>query len=119
VHLGTTEVPSLPPVTALPSWAYVSQADGDHVGVLTVRETIQFAVALRLTLPAASGAMSDADKGCLRSRRASLLLDLLGLTPLEHLLVGGGSSGRGGGLSGGEAKRLTIAVELVLFYFSF
>lgn len=116
VHLGVTERPSS--VAALPSWAYVSQADVAHVGVLTVRETVEVAVALRLTLPAARGAMRDGDKARRRAQRAALLLDLLGLTALEHLLVGSGGtggsgSGCGGGLSGGEAKRLTIAVELV------
>jgi ABC-type multidrug transport system ATPase subunit len=120
MHEGMTEHPSKPPITALPSWAYVSQDHDVHVGVLTVRETIEFAVALRLTLPEASGAMSQGAKAQLRRNRAALLLDLLGLTALEHVLVGGSSSsnsggGRGSGLSGGETKRVTIAVELVFY----
>ena len=116
MHEGMTEHPSSPPVTALPSWAYVSQDHDVHVGVLTVRETIEFAVALRLTLPEASGAMSQGAKAQLRRNRTALLLDLLGLTALEHVLVGSSStSGGGRGLSGGESKRVTIAVELVWF----
>ena len=130
-----------------------------HFGVLTVRETVEFAVALRLVLPTAALGMTKEARASLRAHRVDLILDMLGLRGVSELYVqsgiggggmggvgsglassGGGGGGGGGGrgigiggalsagfssydydggggsrrgLSGGELKRLTIAVEMV------
>eukprot|EP00615_Pteridomonas_danica_P014924 CAMPEP_0114377474 /NCGR_PEP_ID=MMETSP0102-20121206/1025_1 /TAXON_ID=38822 ORGANISM="Pteridomonas danica, Strain PT" /NCGR_SAMPLE_ID=MMETSP0102 /ASSEMBLY_ACC=CAM_ASM_000212 /LENGTH=503 /DNA_ID=CAMNT_0001532071 /DNA_START=676 /DNA_END=2188 /DNA_ORIENTATION=+ len=86
--------------------SYVAQLN-HHVGVLSVRETLEVAVALRLVLPNIDA--SAQDKAKTRSERVSLLIDMLGLKSIENVLVSSSSSG----LSGGEAKRLSIAVEIV------
>jgi len=89
------------------SWAYVAQ-ETCLMPLLTVRETLEVAVALRLSTPAQG--TSRGERVRLREQRTSLLLDLLGLRLRQHLYV---LDSGGSGLSGGEAKRLSVAMELV------
>jgi len=87
--------------------AYVRQENA-HLDLLTVRETVEFAVALRLELP--SSTPPELRKK-LSSLRVDMILHMLQLTSLEDMFVGRHPSK--GGLSGGELKRLSIAVEVV------
>eukprot|EP01031_Cornospumella_fuschlensis_P038813 gene38813-47202_t len=80
--------------------AYILQ-DDLHIPTLTVRETIHFAASTRL--PESSGK-------ALIEERVSLLLRLMGLEHVQHSTVGGGGLR---GISGGQLKRLSIAVEIV------
>jgi ABC-type multidrug transport system ATPase subunit len=81
-------------------WLYLSLQDNVHVAALTVRETLEFAARLRI-----SGRMSRAD----RAKRVEGLLAVMGLTSVQHSLVGDEAHR---GISGGELKRLSIAVEV-------
>jgi ABC-type multidrug transport system ATPase subunit len=78
---------------------YVEQTD-IHVGMHTVREAIEFSAKLRLP----SGVTDEA-----RGTFVELLLDELELRPLADRIVGDANVE---GLSPGELKRLTIAVEM-------
>ena len=68
---------------------------------LTVRQTLAFGAALRLKAPAAA-----------RARRTDALLSLLGLTSCADVLVGASHVGLHG-VSGGQRKRTSIALELL------
>ena len=68
---------------------------------MTVRETLDFRVELRLGSRLGKSARDDVVAG---------LLDLLGLAGSENTIVG---SNKVRGLSGGERKRLSIACEMI------
>eukprot|EP01033_Poteriospumella_lacustris_P010357 gene10357-7362_t len=80
--------------------AYVLQ-DNVHLGLLTVRETIHFAAQLRLP-----ETWTDAAK----RRRVSTIIDALQLRDVADSRVGDEARR---GISGGQLKRLSIAVEIV------
>jgi len=87
-------------LTIMKSAAYVMQ-DNVHIGVLTVRESLRFAAELRLkeTLPAEA-----------KEKRVQKILDMLGLEAVADTIVGDENTR---GISGGQVKRLSIAVEIV------
>ncbi len=104
---GTTgsQVPwlqTLEPISAIPSGqiAWLPQHDS-FFGMLTVRETCETAAFLELPHWPASQ----------RHQLVSSHLDALGLTSVQHRRVGAtvGSAG----LSGGEKRRLSVALELI------
>eukprot|EP00903_Cladosiphon_okamuranus_P016410 g15131.t1 len=78
--------------------AYVMQ-DNVHHGALTVRQTLDFAAKLRM-----SSTATERD----RDRRVAAMVTMLGLGGVLDTMVGDESKR---GISGGEAKRLSIAVE--------
>lgn len=80
---------------------YVSQED-TLLPALTVRQTIEFAA--RLKLPKAFSTHTIA-------KTVDRMIAALKLQQCEHTLVGDGSSLRG--ISGGEKRRVSIAVELL------
>lgn len=82
------------------SSAYVMQ-DNVHIGVLTVRQTLNYAAALRL-----SEKMTAQGK----TKRVDKILDMLGLAEHADTLVGNEYIR---GISGGQLKRLSIGVEIV------
>jgi ABC-type multidrug transport system ATPase subunit len=69
--------------------------------MLTVRETLELAALLEL--PHFTGRQ--------RRRRVQSNMDALGLTKLQHRKIG--ESSRNNGLSGGEQRRLSLALELI------
>jgi ABC-type multidrug transport system ATPase subunit len=71
--------------------------------MLTVRETLELAAVLELPHSA------EAE----RTQRVGSILDSLGLTQLQHRLVGDSTGPFRNELSGGEKRRLSLAVELV------
>lgn len=81
--------------------AYVQQDDVLN-GNLTVRETLRFAAFLRL-----SSKIPVKDK----MRRVDLIMEELGLTKIADSVVGNPAISKG--ISGGERKRLSIAIELL------
>ncbi|RYH28500.1 ATP-binding cassette domain-containing protein [archaeon] len=80
--------------------AYILQ-DDLHIPTLTVRETIQFAANTRLPEGTSKEAIEE---------RIVSLLDILGLDHIQNSVVGDADSR---GISGGQLKRLSIAVEIV------
>ncbi|KII94351.1 hypothetical protein PLICRDRAFT_132994 [Plicaturopsis crispa FD-325 SS-3] len=80
--------------------AFVAQEDAHHLPALTVRETLRYAAALRLR------GLTKAQ----RDARAEEVLRMLGLKPCADNLVGGELIK---GISGGEKRRLSLAVELI------
>lgn len=80
--------------------AYVMQ-DDVFLPFLTVRETILFAARMRLP-----SLMNDEE----REQHTDHVIDLLGLNHIRNIRVGSSSDKT---ISGGEIKRLAIAVELV------
>ncbi|BGP27054.1 ATP-binding cassette transporter snq2 [Rhodotorula toruloides] len=80
--------------------AFVEQEDAHHLPALTVRETLRYAA--RLRLKDRSVAACDA--------RAEEVLRLLGLATCADTLVGGPLVK---GISGGEKRRLSLAVQLL------
>jgi ATP-binding cassette subfamily G (WHITE) protein 2 (SNQ2) len=80
--------------------AYVMQ-DNVHIGTLTVLETLMYAAQLRL-----SEKMSKSEK----ITRVEGVLKVLGLSQVANSIVGDESIR---GISGGQLKRLSIAVEIV------
>ena len=83
--------------------AWLSQQDA-FFNMLTVRETLEMAAFLEL--PHYSRKQRD--------RRIQSSLDSLGLTKVQHRRIGNAGSGHGGsGLSGGEQRRLSLALELI------
>lgn len=80
--------------------AFVEQEDAHHLPALTVRETLRYAARLRLR--------GHTTKQC--DARAEELLRMLGLKPCAYSLVGNSLMK---GISGGEKRRLSLAVELV------
>lgn len=80
--------------------AYVLQ-DNVHIAELTVKETVDFAARLR---------MDEACTPDVRSRRVHTILKMLGLADNTDSTVGGDMFR---GISGGELKRLSIAVEII------
>ena len=81
---------------------YVEQFDLMYGG-LTVQETIQFAADFKLP-----STLSHGEKRAIVDR----IIDLLGLTKCLHSRIGTETKR---GISGGEKKRVAIAVELVTF----
>lgn len=79
--------------------AYALQKDM-HLGTLTVYETIRYACLTRM-----SSGTTEED----RQERIDLLLEMTGLTHVQGNYVGDAMHK---GLSGGQLKRLTIAVEV-------
>lgn len=80
--------------------AYILQ-DDLHIPTLTVRETITFSANVRLP---------EGTNNEMIEERVNLLIDLMGLEHIQHSLVGGHKIR---GISGGQMKRLSIAVEIV------
>eukprot|EP01039_Chlorochromonas_danica_P004846 gene4846-5314_t len=80
--------------------AYILQ-DDLHIPTLTVRETVLFSAQVRLP----EGTSLDVIE-----QRVNMLLDLMGLNSIQHSYVGGQKIR---GISGGQMKRLSIAVEIV------
>lgn len=80
--------------------AYVLQ-DDVHIGSLTVEETLTYSA--RTRLPEGTS-MFDVKK------RVSMLIDLMGLDGVRSSVVGDALNK---GISGGQLKRLSIAVEIV------
>ncbi|KAG8923585.1 hypothetical protein FRC00_006062 [Tulasnella sp. 408] len=81
--------------------AFVEQEDDHHLPALTVRETLRYAAILRLP------------KTMTRKRkiaRAEEVLQMLGLTDCADNVVGGELLK---GISGGEKRRLSLAVEMI------
>ncbi|KAG8931848.1 hypothetical protein FRC02_002035 [Tulasnella sp. 418] len=81
--------------------AFVEQEDDYHLPALTVRETLRYAAILRLP------------KSMSRKRkiaRAEEVLRMLGLIECADTLVGGELVK---GISGGEKRRLSLAVEMI------
>jgi ABC-type multidrug transport system ATPase subunit len=88
-------------IRARASTAYVTQ-DNVHIGELTVRQNLRYAALLRLD----ASRYNDQKV----NERVNKILDMLGLT--EHAdTVTGNAYIRG--ISGGQLKRLSIAVEIV------
>lgn len=81
--------------------SYVTQDDDALLPSLTVRETLQFAAALRLP-----GWMSKEEK----HRRAEEVILKMGLKDCADNLIG---SEFAKGISGGEKRRVTIAVQIL------
>ena len=81
--------------------AFVEQDDDWHLPSLTVRETLRYAAILRLP-----SSMSKASK----IARAETVLLMLGLKDCADLPVGGALLK---GISGGEKRRLSLAVQMI------
>lgn len=79
--------------------AFVEQDDDWHLPSLTVRETLRYAAVLRLPQ-----GMKRREK----ESRAETVLRMLGLKDCADLPVGGGKLK---GISGGEKRRLSLAVQ--------
>lgn len=79
---------------------YVDQED-IHIPSLTVRETLEFSASVR---------MPESIDPSIKKSRVDSVMKQLGLTHVAESRVGDASKR---GLSGGEKKRLSIAVELV------
>ncbi|GAA6021211.1 hypothetical protein JCM11491_001608 [Sporobolomyces phaffii] len=80
--------------------AFVEQEDTHHLPALTVRETLRYAA--RLRLKNSTAAQCDA--------RAEQVLRMLGLKDCADNMVGGELVK---GISGGEKRRLSLAVQLL------
>ncbi|KAG0658490.1 hypothetical protein C6P46_005733 [Rhodotorula mucilaginosa] len=80
--------------------AFVEQEDSHHLPALTVRETVRYAARLRLK--------DRSKREC--DERAEEVLLLLGLSTCADTLVGGPLVK---GISGGEKRRLSLAVQLL------
>ncbi|SCZ97266.1 BZ3500_MvSof-1268-A1-R1_Chr4-2g07098 [Microbotryum saponariae] len=80
--------------------AFIEQEDAHHLPALTVHETLRYAA--RLRLPGQSLSQCDA--------RAEEVLRILGLKLCADNLVGGPLLK---GISGGEKRRLSLAVQLI------
>ncbi|GAA6018066.1 hypothetical protein JCM10207_006069 [Rhodosporidiobolus poonsookiae] len=80
--------------------AFVQQEDDHHLPALTVRETLRYAARLRLK----DRSSSECDS------RAEEVLRMLGLKACADNMVGGELVK---GISGGEKRRLSLAVELL------
>ena len=87
--------------------AYVIQ-DDIHISTLTVEETLMYAAWTRLD----EGTSLEA-----RKQRVDELLESMGMIEIRSCVVGGpaavSAATVSGGISGGEQKRLSIAVEMV------
>jgi len=81
--------------------AYILQ-DDFHIACLTVKETLTYAVRLRCHLEPESKEEAD---------RVSTLIAMLGLTVCQNVVVGNQLIK---GISGGQLRRLSIGVEVVL-----
>lgn len=80
--------------------SYVTQ-DNVHISLFTVRETLEYAALLRLE------EKTPLEK---RKERADDVMKMLGLEDVADVLVG---SPMVKGISGGQARRLSIGVEIV------
>lgn len=80
--------------------AYVMQ-DNVHLPMLTIRQTLTYASLLRM-----EEKLSDRKK----EARVSQIISMLGLTEHANTIVG---DARVRGISGGQAKRLSIGVEII------
>eukprot|EP01133_Synstelium_polycarpum_P007442 gene7442-8708_t len=77
---------------------YASQAD-NHIPTLTVKETLDFSIQCQSNLmPAAKVELCET------------ILDMLGMRHVEETIIGNSTLR---GISGGQKKRMTVAVELV------
>jgi ABC-type multidrug transport system ATPase subunit len=90
-----------PDMTTRHNTAYILQ-DDFHMACLTVKETLTYAVRLRCGLEHYSKEETD---------RVSTLISLLGLTVCQNVIVGNQLVK---GISGGQLRRLSIGVEVVL-----
>ena len=83
---------------------FVAQDDGHLTPGLTVRQTIFHAARCRLPAPLTNAGINTV---------VDEVLKVLGLEKCQHTLVGGGVMGGARGVSGGERRRVSIAVALV------
>ena len=97
---STTETSTI--ATYTQRLGYVEQLQGAYFEDLTVEENMMFAAMLRLP-----SAMPIVNK----MQRAAELLAMLGLQDQAGVLVG--DDGAGSGLSGGQKRKLAIAIELL------
>eukprot|EP01031_Cornospumella_fuschlensis_P031589 gene31589-38177_t len=81
--------------------AYVMQDDLLH-GELTVQETLSYAAQLRMAAPGTTSTLRD--------RRIDEVLELMGISHIRNVIIG---NSRKKGISGGERKRVSVAVELL------
>jgi ABC-type multidrug transport system ATPase subunit len=88
--------------------AYILQ-DDLHFPTLTVRETIYYSACFKLTAEKGSTSVSHVEA---ITSRVNELLKLMGLSHVADSLVGDANRK---GISGGQRKRLSIAVEIVSF----
>ncbi|EFA84196.1 ABC transporter G family protein [Heterostelium album PN500] len=85
------------PKTHHTQYIYVSQTD-NHIPTLTVRETLDFSIQCQSKLP-------EEQQDQLRNT----VLEMLGMKHVEDTVIGNQSIR---GVSGGQKKRMTVAVEL-------
>ena len=71
-----------------------------HIPTLKVREVLYYATWVRLPEGTTKKGIED---------RVDMLLELMGLTHVQHSIVGDSMTK---GISGGQLKRLSIAVEI-------
>eukprot|EP01031_Cornospumella_fuschlensis_P031507 gene31507-38079_t len=81
--------------------AYVMQDDLLHAE-LTVQETLSYAAQLRMAAPGTTSTLRD--------RRIDEVLELMGISHIRNVIIG---NSRKKGISGGERKRVSVAVELL------
>ncbi|KYQ91788.1 ABC transporter G family protein [Tieghemostelium lacteum] len=86
------------PDTHYQETVYVSQSD-NHIPTLTVKETLDFSIQCQSQL--------DLHQ---REKLSATILEILGLTHCKDTFIGNHSIR---GISGGQKKRMTVAVELV------
>lgn len=89
--------------------AYVMQDDLLH-GELTVQETLSYAAQLRMSFPPSSGLLGLEGKEQIRQGRIEEVIHLMELKHCRHIVIG---NDRKKGISGGERKRVSIAIELL------
>jgi len=80
--------------------SYVTQ-DNVHIGCFTVRETLHFAALLRI---------KEGVRPAQREKMVNDVLGMLGLDSVADVMVGDSLRK---GISGGQARRLTIGVEII------
>ena len=86
--------------------AYVDQGD-IHQALLTVRETLQFALDNSVSDPAL---LEDEQFTRLHATKVDLMLDLLGLREAEHTILGNAVLR---GVSGGQRRRVSIGEMMI------
>ena len=86
--------------------AYVDQADA-HMPLLTVRETLQFAMNSSTADPAL---LANPEYEEVSAARVDLMLDVLGLRECEHTILGNAMLR---GVSGGQKRRVTLGEMMI------